>query len=184
MHDLEELNIYEKLYTSVDSRPVANHGILLKGLSTAKDKHLPTKTVKFNRKKHKRAKWMTNRILKFINIKDKLYKNLVQMDMEDVQYTRLKAEIIHSKNTLCRSINAARQLCYLRTFALYRNDIKQTWSVIKDTLQKKLHNAPSNKFILNNVTITDPDKITNEFNKYFITIGRSLSDQIQSIHSS
>ena len=70
------------------------------------------------------------------------------MDMEDVQCTRLKAELIHFKNTLRRSINAAKRLYYLRTFALYRNDIKQTWSVIKDTLQKKLHSAPSNKFIL------------------------------------
>ena len=56
--------------------------------------------------------------------------------------------------------------------------------MIKDTLQKKLHSVPSNKFILNNVTITDPDEIANEFNKYFINIGRSLADQIQSIHSS
>ena len=106
------------------------------------------------------------------------------MDMEDVQYTRLKAEFIHFKNTLRRSINAAKRLYYLRTFALYRNDIKQTWSVIKDTLQKKLHSAPSNKFILNNATITDQDRIANEFNKYFINIGRALSDKIQSIHSS
>ena len=184
VHELEELNIYEKLHTSVDSRPEENYGILLKLLSTAKDKHLPTKIVKFNRKKHKRAKWMTNGILKSINTKDKLYKNLVKMDMEDVQYTRLKAEFIHFKNTLRRSINAAKRLYYLRTFALYRNDIKQTWSVIKDTLQKKLHSAPSNKFILNNATITDPDEIANEFNKYFINIGRALSDEIQSIHSS
>ena len=39
------------------------------------------------------------------------------MDMEDVQYTRLKAEFIHCKNTLRRSINAAKRLYYLRTFA-------------------------------------------------------------------
>ena len=51
VHELEELNIYEKLHTSVDSRPEENYGILLKLLSTAKDKHLPTKIVKFNRKK-------------------------------------------------------------------------------------------------------------------------------------
>ena len=116
MHELEELNIYEKLHTSVDSRPEENYGILLKLLSTAKDKHLPTKIVKFNRKKHKRAKWMTNGILKSINTKDKLYKKLVKMDMEDVQYTRLKAEFIHFKNTLRRSINAAKRLYYVRTY--------------------------------------------------------------------
>ena len=72
----------------------------------------------------------------------------------------------------------------MRTFTLYKNDIKQTWTVIKDTLQKKLHSAPLNKFILNNVTITDSNEIANEFIRYFINIGRSLSDEIQSIHSS
>ena len=71
-----------------------------------------------------------------INTKDKLYKNLVKRDMENVQYTRLKAEFIHFKNTLRQSINAARRLCYMKTFALHRSEIKQTWTVIKDTLQK------------------------------------------------
>ena len=55
--------------------------------------------------------------------------------------------------------------------------------LIKDTLQNKLHSAPSSKFIWNNVTVTGPYEIANEFNKYFINIGRPLSDQIQSIHS-
>ena len=95
---------------------------------------------------------------------------------EDVQYTTVEAEFTNFKNTLRHSINAAKRLYYMRTFALYKNDIKLTWSVIKDTLQKKLHSAPSNKFILNNVTITDPGKIANEFKRYFINIGRSLSD--------
>ena len=184
MHELEELNIYEKLHTSNNSRPEENYNILLTLLATAKDKHLPTKVVKFNRKKHEVAKWMTKGKLKSINTKDKLYKNLVEMNINNVQYAALKAEFTNFKNTLRRSINAAKRLYYMRTFALYKNDIKQTWSVIKDTLQKKLHSAPSNKFILNNVTITDPDEIANEFNIYFINIARSLSDQIQSIHSS
>ena len=47
---------------------------MLELLSPVKDKHLPKKKVKINRKKHKMAKWMTNGILKYINTKDKLYK--------------------------------------------------------------------------------------------------------------
>ena len=43
VHELEELNIYEKLHTSNDSRPEENYNILLTLLATAKDKHLPTK---------------------------------------------------------------------------------------------------------------------------------------------
>ena len=103
--------------------------------------------------------------------KDKLYKNLVKININNVQYTTLKAEFTNFKNTLCRTINVAKQLYYMRTFSLYKNDIKQTWSVIKDTLQIKLHSAPSNKFILNNVTITNQDKMANEFKKYFINFG-------------
>ena len=60
VHELEELNIYEKLHTSNDSRPEENYNILLTLLATAKDKHLPTKVVKFNRKKHKMAGTLTS----------------------------------------------------------------------------------------------------------------------------
>ena len=140
--------------------------------------------VKFDKRKHKKTKWMTNGLLKSINIKDRLYKKLIRTDMDDLQYVTLKNEFTVFKNTLRRSINEAKRLYYLRTFALYKNDVKQTWSVIKDTLQRKLHSSPSSKFILNNNTITDLDEIATEFNKYFINIGRSLSDQIQSNHCS
>ena len=47
-----------------------------------------------------------------------------------------------------------------------------------------MHGAPSTKFTLNNDTITNMDEIVKEFNTYFISIGRTLSDQIHSTHSS
>ena len=123
MHELKELNIYEKLHTSIDSRPEENYNFLLKLLATAKDKHLPTKVVKFNGNIHKMAKWMTNGIRRSINTKDKLYKNLVKMNIiKEVRYTTLKAEFTNFKNTLRRSIKAAERLYYMRTFALYKND--------------------------------------------------------------
>ena len=74
MNELDELNLYNHLQTAIDSSPDVNYDTMLELLSTVKDKHLPKKCVKFNRKKHKMAKWMTNGILKSINTKDKLYK--------------------------------------------------------------------------------------------------------------
>ena len=101
---------------------------MLELLSTVKDKHLPKKRVKFNRKKHKLAKWMINGILKSINTKDKLYKKTCRNGC------RWKCSIYHFEiffhifmNTLRSSINEAKRLYYLRTFALYKNDVKQTW---------------------------------------------------------
>ena len=91
MNELDELNIYNLLQTGIDSSPDVNYDTMLELLTTVKDKYLPKKKVKFNRKKHKMAKWMTNGILKSINTKDKLYKKLVKMDVdENDQYTTLK----------------------------------------------------------------------------------------------
>ena len=80
--------------------------------------------VKFHRKKHKKAKWITNGILKSINTKDKLYKKFVKMDVDgNAQYTTLKKEFNIFKNTLRRSINEAKRLYYMRTFALHKHQI-------------------------------------------------------------
>ena len=135
--------------------------------------------------KHKKSKWMTIGILKCIKEKDKLYKKLVKANIDDeIAYANLKAEFTNYKKILRRSINEAKHLYYTRTFALYKNDIKQTWSVIKDTLQRKRQCKPTEKFSLNNRIIIDLDEIANAFNAYFVSIGRSLSDQILSEASS
>ena len=65
-----------------------------------------------------------------------------------------------------------------------KNDIKQTWSVIKDTLQRKKQSSTTAQFILNNRSITDLDEIANEFNAYFVGIGRLHSEQIHPDSSS
>ena len=67
---------------------------------------------------------------------------------------------------------------------MYKNDIKQTWPIIKDTLQNKAREELPNKYLLNDRTLTNKDEIANEFNKYFINIGRLLSEQTTSGHSS
>ena len=44
--------------------------------------HLEKKIVKFNRKKHKKDPWMTYSILKSVNHKNKLYKNLMKINKD------------------------------------------------------------------------------------------------------
>ena len=183
--ELDEICIYEQLQPALDANPQENYDIFIKLVSSAKNKHLPKKIVRFNKKKHKKAKWLTNGILKSINTKDKMYKILVKADnVDEAAYTNLKAEFNAYKKTLRRSINEAKRLYYMRTFELYRNDIKQTWSVIKNTLQKNARCPDSTEFVLNNRMITNLDEIANEFNKYFVNIGQSLNDQIQAVTTS
>ena len=65
---------------------------MLKLLSTAKENHLPMKMVKFDKRKHKKAKWMSNGLLKSINTKDRLYEKLIRTDIEDPQYVGCSGE--------------------------------------------------------------------------------------------
>ena len=72
--------------------PNANYD-LFNNLFTAREKHLPKKRVKYQKKPHKKSKWMTNEILNSINKKDKLYGTLIQTDTNrTVLYERLKTE--------------------------------------------------------------------------------------------
>ena len=46
---------------------------------------------------------------------------------------------------------------------MYKNDIKQAWAIIKDTLQNKAREELPNKYLLNDRTLTNMDEIANEF---------------------
>ena len=74
---MQTLNVYDELNKSIDSNPEHNYEVLLKSIKDVKDKCLQkkvlniTKTgVKYNKKKHKKSKWMTSALLKSINIKN------------------------------------------------------------------------------------------------------------------
>ena len=122
---------------------------------------------------------MTNGILKSINMKDKMYKIVIQSDQQDENlYQALKNEFKIYRATLRRSIREAKRLYYFRIFNTFKNDIKKTWSIINDGLKHKVNDQLINKFVVENRTICDPDEIANEFNNYFINIGHNLSMHI------
>ena len=83
----------------------------------------------------------------------------------------LKTEFNNYKKILRRSINEAKRQYYSRTFELYKNNIKQTWSVIKFTLQKNVRCPDSTKFDnvnnkLKNTSSYCYDNISNKHIKY------------------
>ena len=53
LSELEDMDIYDKLEQSVDSNPYNNYDRIITLINDAKEKHLPKKTVQFNKKKHK-----------------------------------------------------------------------------------------------------------------------------------
>ena len=74
---------------------------------------------------------MTSALLKSINTKNQLYKEWIKTDVSDLNlFSRRKDEFKSYYNTLRRSIKEAKRLYSPRTFAIYKNEIKQTWRYV------------------------------------------------------
>ena len=67
------------LITQFDLNPLGdpnvNYNILAHALSEAKQKHIPRKVKRFNKRKHFKHKWMTNDLLTLINKKNDRYRD-------------------------------------------------------------------------------------------------------------
>ena len=66
--ELKNLNIYDKMNKNINCCPQDNYEVFASLVKFAKEKHLPSKIVKYNKIKHMKSKWMTDGILKSINI--------------------------------------------------------------------------------------------------------------------
>ena len=91
--ELASLNILDKLDKGQNIDPNNNYELFAQLLKYAREKHIPRVKVRYQKKKHKRSKWLTNGILNSINTKDRLYKTLMQTDTDDVElFNRRKEE--------------------------------------------------------------------------------------------
>ena len=134
--------------------------------------------------RHKKCCWKSHGILESINTKNRLYKRFIQTDKINVSlFGTLKAEYHIYRARLRRTIREAKRMFYAKTFFLYKNDMRKTWGAINDTLQNNRRSKGQTEYIFGNRSIRDADEIANHFNDYFINISRTLSQQIQPIHS-
>ena len=236
VNELKDLNIYDQLDKHLTSDPNANYELFNGLLNNARAKHLPNKRVKYQKKLHKKSKWITNGILNSINKKDKLYKTLIQTDTNNtVLYERLKTEFKEYRAGLRKTIRKAKRDFYIQHFNNYlnnpvetkfsfqtitenkvlnlinklknkisygydsisnimlkkahdplirplynrhKNDIKKTWSLINETLNRNLRKQSTYEFLVDDQMISNPMTIANKFNEYFAHIGSTLADKI------
>ena len=151
--ELKTGDIVAKMDHDGNADPNSNCKILAQQLQYAKEKHLPTRKLKFNQYKHKQRKWVTNGILKSIKTKNKLYRILQQTKTEDVEvFEQIKIRFLRFRKILRQSINEAKQSYFQTTFEKFKHDIRQTWSVIDETLRRKKKETLSQTFLHNGRT--------------------------------
>jgi hypothetical protein len=177
--ELLSRNIQQKIDVSPTANPNINTNIIANELKTAKEKHFPTKFVKFNKYKHKKNNWITFGILKSMKHKNSLYKKLRKTREGTANFLKIKKELEDYNIVLRKSIRLAKTSYYQNNFELYKNDIKKTWSTINDILNKtrKKKHFPE-YFCVDDEHIHDKLEIANKFNIYFTNIGPKLASTI------
>ena len=90
IEELKNLNIYDRLNHSLECDPNINYRILMDTVTECRQKHFPSKLVKFNKRRHKSNKWITYGIIKSINTRDEMYRKLLALNINDPRYPELK----------------------------------------------------------------------------------------------
>ena len=75
--EIAHAEIYTKLKKDLTDDPNTNYEMLSQILEMAKNKHIPKKVKKFNKRKHGKEGWMTNELLTKVVKKNKLYEKLL-----------------------------------------------------------------------------------------------------------
>ena len=75
-----------------------------------------------------------------------------------------------------KSKGAAKKKYYTESFAQNINNIKRTWQLRHEALNKKpMH---EDAFLIGNIEVTNKKEIANGFNSFFANIGTTISDAV------
>ena len=86
-NDLMMTNIHWQLDQSPSADVNSNYDIMFNEIHRVVEKHISSKTVKFNKYKHKKSKWITHGVIKSIKYRDQLYKILKMTPHASATYT-------------------------------------------------------------------------------------------------
>ena len=179
-NEIANLEMHNQLDANINKNPNDNYTIVSTFLQNAKNKHIPKRIVKFNKRRHKKERWMTNELLAKIVIKNEMYVDWKTTPVTSEHFERVKLRFKGYEKLVLKEIEIAKREYFGRVFAAYRSDMKKTWQVISETLSRNIKKAelPS-KFVHEGREIEDPTEIANAFNIYFAHIGKNLSSTIE-----
>jgi hypothetical protein len=179
--DMNELNIsnliakvknYDWSFINSFENVDSAYGCFLNIFKKMYDDCCPVKTKQRNVKFRKQ--WMTPALLRSCKTKDNLFKkyqtsptteNRVKYNAYKNLFTSLKRKA--EKNYLSNKLEQA------------KNNLKETWRIIKDVINKKTTDFSfPDSFKYENTIIKDPGEIGNKFNEFFVTIGPKLDAKI------
>ena len=119
--------------------------------------------------------WLTCGLLKSIRIKNKMYNNLRKKSDTSQNH---KYKIF--RNLVNRLIKQAKVDYYHNVLNDNINNSKIVWNIVNELVcKRKQKNSGPNKILTDTgCTITDPQAIAEEFNKFFVSVGKRMAEKI------
>ena len=127
----------------------------------------------FKRGYRTRKPWLSDGMKTSIKTKNKIYRRY--------QNTRNPEHELQSKqyrNKLNKLLFEAEKDHYEKLLNENRNNLRKSWRILKDVINKKKVTSSCSKFVVNAKTTTDKMKIANGFNQYFVNFGPTLASNI------
>ena len=130
---------------------------------------LHTKTNKYLNRKP----WLTPALKISIKTKNKLYTRYCnnRTHMNEIAYKDFK-------RTLKRTLRLAERSHYENLMQQHKSNMKKSWSVIKEVINKRNINDISDSFIINDAEVNDGSLIASHFNEFFAEVGPKLARSI------
>ena len=178
--DLCQSDIVNNIITDPYTDPNINYEILENLATRLRNKHLPLKTVKYNKHKHNGSKWISRGVIRSIKYRDKLYRELKRTGRASRDYPELQILLKTYNFLLKRTIKEAKQLCFNKQLNKNRSDVRKTWGTISEIIQKTKHRPSGIKYVLSEgKRISDPADIAEKFNNFSIRMSSTLDDKIK-----
>ena len=128
----------------------------------------PIKTIKIGYKTRK--PWLSEGLKKSIKIKNKMYHK--QRKSGNKQHECLYKQY---RNRLNGLLFIAEKEHYEKLLDDYKNNLKKSWNVLKEVINKKKTKHSCSRFLIKDAVNTNKNYISNAFNSFFVKVGPSLA---------
>ena len=116
---------------------------------------------------------MTEGLRTSIKYKNILYKRYIKNHSEN-DFTIYKTY----RNKLHHVLHYAERQHFQDLISYDKNNLKKTWTIMKNIINKKKSSKKADYFIHNNRKVTDNNEIGSLFNDFFANVGQSLANKI------
>ncbi len=117
--------------------------------------------------------WLTEGLRTSIKLKNKLYiKSIKYPLLHNVKQYRIY------RNKLHQLLRKAEREHYDSLFTQHKANLRKSWAIIKEVINKKKSCTMSSKFLINGKITTDKSVIANHFNEFYVNVGPNLSKDI------